>query len=846
MIRRALFQIHSYLGISIGFVLALMGITGAIMAFDDEIMAAMSPGIVSVPASTATPLMPDALLQKVHEQRPGWRVQRLQLPLQPGDAAYLRMVEQGGAHARERSYVDPYSGRLLGEARGQEFFGFVERLHRWLALPGGPNGLGRTVTGIAALSLVFFAVSGLYLRFPRRPLDWRVWLTLDLRKRGQHLVHALHLVVGTWVLLFYLGFALTGLWWSYASYRSGVTWLLTGQTRHGVERPRGAAPEAEASLDPAWRGFLALAGHDYRQATISLDGASAGIRIAALPASARFDRMTDDFSFDAVSGALLSQDRYADRPLGQIIASNILPIHRGTFFGRPGQIVMMLAAAAMPLFTVTGLLLYLGRRRKRRALSAEAPPAAPAVEPRWLVVHASQTGRAEALARRTAKLLNAAGQPARLLGIDKLNAAGLQAVPRLLLVASTCGEGEAPDVARGFARRLREGKLDAHGLEFAVLALGDRQYPDFCAFGRALDHDLQAHGGTRLFDRVDMDGEDAAAWTEWTQALQQSGLAVSADDQDERGGAVLDGFSTWRLAERRTLNPGSTGAPAVHLALVSAPGVSADWQAGDIAEIRPLNDPAAVTAWLHAAGHDALAILSDGSRLGDRLEACVLPDAEQIRGLSMAALEARLQPLPLRSYSIASIPADGRLDLLVRQVRRADGSLGLGSGWLTQHLPEGAPLQLRIRSNPGFRLASAVHPAPLLLIGNGTGMAGLRAHLRDRAQRGLGGHWLLFGERNAAIDDYYADELSAWLADGTLGRIDRAWSRDGDCGRYVQHLIEAAATEVRAFVGAGATVLVCGSLAGMAAAVDQALRDVLGEDHIDRLHDSGRYRRDVY
>ena len=105
---------------------------------------------------------------------------------------------------RQRRFVDPANGRMLEEARGEGFFETVENLHRWLALPGRGNGIGRQLTGFAALSLIFFALSGLYLRWPRRPLDWRNWLVLDLRKTGRNLYRALHAVIGGWVLIFYL------------------------------------------------------------------------------------------------------------------------------------------------------------------------------------------------------------------------------------------------------------------------------------------------------------------------------------------------------------------------------------------------------------------------------------------------------------------------------------------------------------------------------------------------------------------------------------------------------------------------------------------------------------------
>ncbi|RZI81443.1 MAG: flavodoxin, partial [Pseudomonas sp.] len=178
------------------------------------------------------------------------------------------------------------------------------------------------------------------------------------------------------------------------------------------------------------------------------------------------------------------------------------------------------------------------------------------------------------------------------------------------------------------------------------------------------------------------------------------------------------------------------------------------------------------------------------------------------------------------------------------QHRHTDGSLGLGSGWLTEVLPLQGSLSLRLRRNSSFHLPLA--PAPMLLIGNGTGLAGLRSLLKARISEGEPRNWLLFGERNRASDLLCPDELQGWLARGELRKLDLAFSRDQAEKVYVQDLLLAQADEVRRWVAEGACIYVCGSLQGMAAAVDAALRGILGEAMLQQLVEDGRYRRDVY
>ncbi|HEY1876170.1 MAG TPA: hypothetical protein VGG66_01830, partial [Rhizomicrobium sp.] len=147
-----------------------------------------------------------------------------------------------------------------------------------------------------------------------------------------------------------------------------------------------------------------------------------------------------------------------------------------------------------------------------------------------------------------------------------------------------------------------------------------------------------------------------------------------------------------------------------------------------------------------------------------------------------------------------------------------------------------------LRPNPNFQPPA---DGPQILIGAGSGLAGLRAHLLHRREKKLGGAWLLFGERARACDLYYDDEIAAWAADGTLARTDLVFSRETGPRKYVQHLVADAGDEIAAFVARGASILVCGGLE-MAAGVQAALVLILGEEKLEQMTRNGLYRRDIY
>ncbi|ACL55058.1 PepSY-associated TM helix domain-containing protein [Methylobacterium nodulans] len=369
-----LFQIHWFLGLSAGLVLMLCGVTGALLTFEDEIVEALSPGIVTVAPRSAPRLTPDALLARLQAEAPGQRVALLTLSGEPERAARIRFAPEGGRGRGETVYVDPYDGRILGPGRGEAAFGTILRLHRWLLIPGDGNGFGRTLTGASLLALVYLALSGLYLRWPKRVGDWRVWLRPALSRRGRPLYWSLHAVVGTWVLAIYLVIALTGLWWSFGWYRDGAALLLTGRLPRGeAAEARRDGPGSGGSLDRAFAAFETATDGRYAVATLAPPRGPEPIRIRSVAPDAPHRQARDEWRIRP-DGTVVSSDLYAARPLGEKLAGSMLALHEGRFFGWPGTLLFFLAALAMPLFGVTGLLLYLGRRRSRRRAAARAEP----------------------------------------------------------------------------------------------------------------------------------------------------------------------------------------------------------------------------------------------------------------------------------------------------------------------------------------------------------------------------------------------------------------------------------------------------------------------------------------
>jgi len=225
-----------------------------------------------------------------------------------------------------------------------------------------------------------------------------------------------------------------------------------------------------------------------------------------------------------------------------------------------------------------------------------------------------------------------------------------------------------------------------------------------------------------------------------------------------------------------------------------------------------------------------------------------------------ADLARALPALKPRLYSIASSPlaAPGEAHLcvaVVRDERRGRAREGVASGFLAGRASAHGDVAAYVQSSH-FRLPP--DPAtPIIMIGPGTGIAPFRAFLQHRAAMRLRGRaWLFFGDRARATDFLYQEELLGWRRDGTLARLDCAFSRDQAAKIYVQHRMEEQAADLWRWLQDGAHLYVCGDATRMARDVDAMLRRIAAtegklneaqtRDWIVALARQGRYLRDIY
>mgnify|MGYP003601081142 FL=1 len=855
MLKKSFFQIHWFLGITAGLILSLMGVTGAIYSYEQQILKWINQDSYTVQVQDSAKLSPAEIYQHFHTHSPDLKINSITVASAADESSVINVVKEGQRRGLNMM-INPYTAEMLPEIKGREFFAFIQQLHRNLTV--GP--IGKQITGACALMLIFFVLSGLYLRWPKRH-TWKQWFAVKPQLKGRNFIWDLHAVVGTWVIIFYLIFAMTGLYWSYGWWRDGMFKVMgverpqaTQQVQPQRERATGDRGERESrpksmdaiqthrALNQAWTAFPTQLKYEYSTLTLTLPKKDDGkLELSFVDKDIQHERARNKATYDYQNNQFKDVELYEDKKLNEKIMSSMLPVHRGSFFGPIYQFVAMLASLAMPLFFVTGWMLYLKRRKQKKlTLAAKQSGAALTIDPNatpWLIAYASQTGVSEQLAWRTATSLQEAHQPVTVKSVQQLTEADLKDAKQILFIASTYGTGEAPDLASSFEKKWLNTSLDLSHLSYAVLALGSKDYPDsYCSFGHKIAAWLKQNNAKALFSTIEVnnaDNDDIQRWNESLAHATKLDLAAMSIDKV---------FDEWKLNQRTLLNPNSQGQPAFNIELTAQH--EATWQAGDIAEVRSGNSIERLESFIekHQINPNAL-VESLQIKINDALRFKNLDvDVEPFANLDH--LLEQLDDLPTREYSIASIPEQQILRLVVRQQLDDQGQLGLGSGWLTQHTALRDKIQLRIRTNESFHLIA--DNRPIICIGNGTGIAGLMSLISARIRQDYTDNWLIFGEREQAHDFFYKDTIQAWINTAMLKRIDLAFSRDQAEKVYVHHKLREHAEELKTWVEKDAVIYVCGSIEGMATDVDLALTDILGEACIDELRETGRYRRDVY
>jgi sulfite reductase (NADPH) flavoprotein alpha-component len=649
--------------------------------------------------------------------------------------------------------VDPATGQGFASADPNQVERWLTNLHRSLFLGDG----GRIAMAAGAAAMLVLSLSGAAL-VARRAGGWRHWFA---PLRGS-LAGRLHVEIARIAVLGLVLSSTTALW------MTASTFDLLPDGSAGPVFPAEVSGETGVAL-----GRLAVLG----------DTPVADLRELSFPypgdASDVFTLKTDRGTgyLDQGTGGLLS---WADLTGWECFSETIYMLHTGQGAATLG-VVLGLTALGVPAMGGTGVLIWLAGRRGRPRIRGNQP----AGRAETILLVGSEGGSTWGFAATLHAALAQAGQSVHTAPMSVFAPERYARAERVIVLTATYGDGDAPSSAKGFLDRLAAFDR-APDAALTVLGFGDRSFPAYCAFAKAVATATEAKGWPELLPLDTVDRQSPQDFARWGRAL---GEALKIDLELVHR-PVLPATQTLTLISRRDYGA-EVQAPTAILRFALPKATL--WQ-------RLIG-----TGFARFEAADLIGVLPEGS------------------------------PVP-RLYSLASARRDGFVEIVVR---KHPG--GLCSGQLTA-LEPGDTVTAFLRRNPGFQPGRG--RTPLILIGAGTGIGPLAGFVRGNARRRP--IHLFFGMRHPDSDFFYGEEMAAWQVEGRLARLVTAVSREVR-PHYVQDALRGDAAEVARLIRDGARVMVCGGR-DMAAGVADALAKILAPAGLTpaALKAEGRYVEDVY
>lgn len=508
------------------------------------------------------------------------------------------------------------------------------------------------------------------------------------------------------------------------------------------------------------------------------------------------------------------------------------------------------------------------------------------------ILYGSRTGNGKGLAKVAEKMALENGLSTEVKSMEDYKLKDLASEKKLLIIVSTHGDGEPPFQAKevyDYIHGKRAPKLD--GVQYAVLALGDSSYLQFCKTGKDFDIQLEKLGAKRIKNILCCDVDYKQSDEQWLKEVLQDFKQVAGSARTDTAGKQktyslikTKGYSKQKpfmapVFKKINLHGRGSERQTLHIELqAEAEGLT--YEPGDSAGIIPVNSEELIAEVLKVTAlqpdeivevnntertlHEALYRDFELSKItSDVIKRYleIVPNnelkkiSEDINSLqayiygrdivdlftdypsviTAGQLIKMLRPLQPRYYSIASSPKafPGEIHLtvaLVDYTHSGRNKRGTCSGFLSEILTENEQVPVFIEPNPNFRLPA--NPAtPIIMIGAGTGIAPYRAFVQERElSPGAGKSWLFFGNRNFETEFLYQTEWQQHLKTGALTRMDVAFSRDQDQPVYVQHRMLERAKELYQWIEEGAHIYICGDMKKMATDVQNALLSIIQQE----------------
>lgn len=342
-LRKVIFKIHLILGVLLGLYAVVIGVTGSILVYREELTAWVNPHLFE-PVSDVKVSADDAL-ETVRQAYPAWRVLTITAPDLARGAWMAYLLNKNDAM---EAYVDAATGRLRGvHRRGDSWLGAIGQLH--FNLMGGRT--GRWINGYGGLGLMILAVSGAML--------WRPRLSSWSRQ-----ARPIHVNTGLVSMIFIAIMGFTGgyfVW--FKTYVEAVRLLLPA---------RPLAPLKPIAMSGPRKSYQDLAQAAQRAVPTAKvfripvgGGPKDAIKITMRHGTLGEFQRVSHVTLDPYTGEVLRLEPLAERAAGDRLIGNFSAVHFGVWGGQLARALWAVLGLSLPLLFATSFVLWWRRLRQR-------------------------------------------------------------------------------------------------------------------------------------------------------------------------------------------------------------------------------------------------------------------------------------------------------------------------------------------------------------------------------------------------------------------------------------------------------------------------------------------------
>ncbi|MDX1774696.1 PepSY-associated TM helix domain-containing protein [Oceanihabitans sediminis] len=364
--RKFINDLHLWLGLASGIILFIVCFTGTILVFDAEIKSFFAEDFM-VEAKAEKHKLTN-LTQTLKETNKV-HVTGVSIPYKDNEPYTFTVKEDLKERRGTKVLVNPYTKAIhkSEKTKVDTFMFTMFKLHRWLLLD---ISIGRPIVGVATIIFLLLSISGIVLWFPKK-LKWKnikQGLKIKTKANWKRVNHDLHNTLGFYASIFLLIMAITGLCWSFESYRDGLGQII------GTKIFDRSAPEfsLENKTDMeaiSYDAAVALANKTLNypgELSVSFPSPKSNYYSFRKYAEENWSPSISDKVYIDTYGQLLKVELFDDKPWNQQIASLIRPLHMGDVFGTVSKIIYFLACLIATSLPVTGTIIWLNKLKKKR------------------------------------------------------------------------------------------------------------------------------------------------------------------------------------------------------------------------------------------------------------------------------------------------------------------------------------------------------------------------------------------------------------------------------------------------------------------------------------------------